>query len=87
MTNSLMSSLGVFISEILAMLTDNYLTFWDIFMCKYRTKISRTCFVSVNGLLVTISPLLMCLCITLMSGNNKSSLEYYIHHCVTCVLI
>lgn len=27
-----------FISEILAMLTDSYLTFWDIFMCKYKTN-------------------------------------------------
>lgn len=33
MTNSLMSCLGFFISEVLAMLTDNYSTFWDIFMC------------------------------------------------------
>lgn len=56
MTNSLVSYLDLFISETLAMLTDNYLTFWDIFTCKYRMKISNNSFVSVNGLLLTISP-------------------------------
>lgn len=42
MTNSLTSCFlfcfVFFISEILAMLTDSYLTFGDIFMCKYKTN-------------------------------------------------